>query len=217
MHLRNFSCLFLVVSIRFLVVTKDNWDCFRSSIAEPPLSALSKSKPSRTTSLTSEWILSAIESFISHKNTNKNQTAGAFHTWICCGIGRTLAFLRTEHSYCKRVLENAKNIYAQTLQDKVDNKNFGFCRFWKILNAILSRDKLAVPYTINGPEIISSSLDKAKLFVMNFEAIYYLISPHQNFVISQSILDSKKATDSDKIPVVVLKDLDPQHFLSISV
>lgn len=82
----------------------------------------------------------------------------------------TLTLFRTASNHFKRVLENGKSIYGQAVQAKVENKKLGSLQFWKIVNAILNRGKPSVPSIINGPEVISSLPDKAKLLAMNFAA-----------------------------------------------
>ena len=41
-------------------------------------------------------------------------------------------------------------------------------RDWQIANSVLNKGKSAVPPLFNGPEVLSSASDKAKLFAENF-------------------------------------------------
>ena len=40
--------------------------------------------------------------------------------------------------------------------------------FWRIANSVLNKGKSAIPPLFNGPEVLSSTSDKAKLFAENF-------------------------------------------------
>ena len=40
--------------------------------------------------------------------------------------------------------------------------------FWGIANSVLNKSKSAIPPLFNGPEVLSSTSDKAKLFAENF-------------------------------------------------
>lgn len=75
---------------------------------------------------------------------------------------------RTDRNLCQRILGNAKWCYTQAVQAKIEKKQIGSREFWKIINQIMNGNKAAVPIIINGPEVISSSLDKAKLIASIF-------------------------------------------------
>ena len=47
-------------------------------------------------------------------------------------------------------------------------RNFGSHNFWQIANSVLNKGKSAIPPLFNGPELLSSVSDKAKLFPENF-------------------------------------------------
>ena len=102
---------------------------------------------------------------------------------------------------------------------------FGEC------NSVLNKGKSAIPPLFNGPEVLSSASDKAKLFAKNFSKNSNLddsgislpvfpsrtnlklhnisITPKMvNKVITN--LDSSKASGPDCIPVVVLKNCEPE-------
>ena len=40
--------------------------------------------------------------------------------------------------------------------------------FWQIANSVLNKGKSAIPPLFNGPEVLSSASDKAKVFSVNF-------------------------------------------------
>ena len=45
-----------------------------------------------------------------------------------------------------------------------DFKKLGPPDFWQIADSVLNKDKSAIPPLFNGPEVMSSAFDKAKLF-----------------------------------------------------
>ena len=67
---------------------------------------------------------------------------------------------RQVSNHCKRVLEAAKLAYA--------NKTKEFITSQKLANSVLNKGKSAIPPLFNGPEVLSSASDKAKLFPENF-------------------------------------------------
>ena len=47
-------------------------------------------------------------------------------------------------------------------------RNLALVNFWGIANSVLNKSKSAIPPLFNGPEVLSSTSDKAKLFAENF-------------------------------------------------
>ena len=92
----------------------------------------------------------------------------------------------------KRVLEAAKLAYATKTKESITFQKLDSQDFWRIANSLLNKGKSAIPPLFNGPEVLSSASDKAKLFEK---------------VITN--LDSSKASGPDCIPVVVLKNCEP--------
>ena len=68
---------------------------------------------------------------------------------------------RQASNRCKRVLEAAKLAYANKTKESIRD-------FWRIANSVLNKGKSAIPPLFNGPEVLSSASDKAKLFAENF-------------------------------------------------
>ena len=131
----------------------------------------------------------------------------------------------------KRVLEAAKLAYDDKTKQSITFQKFGSCDFWRIANSILNKGKSAIPPLFNGPEVLSSALDKAKLFPENFSqnsnlddsGILLPVFPsrtnlklHNISVTSKMVkkvimnLDLSKASGPDRIPVVVLKHYEPK-------
>ena len=68
----------------------------------------------------------------------------------------------------KRVLEAAKLAYANKTKKVHFSQKLGSHDFWQIANSVLNQGKSAIPPLFNGPEVLSSASDKAKLFGEKF-------------------------------------------------
>ena len=75
---------------------------------------------------------------------------------------------RQASNRCKRVLEAAKLTYANKTRESITYQKLGPHDFWRIANGVLNKGKSAIPPLFNGPEVLSSASDKAKLFAENF-------------------------------------------------
>ena len=75
---------------------------------------------------------------------------------------------------CKRVLEAAKFACANKTKESITSQKLGSGDFWQIANSVLNRGKSAIPPLFNGPDVLSSASDKAKLFAENFSMNSYL-------------------------------------------
>ena len=53
-------------------------------------------------------------------------------------------------------------------QESITSQKLGSRDFWRIANSVLSKVKSAIPSLFNGPGVLSSASDKAKLFAENF-------------------------------------------------
>ena len=139
-------------------------------------------------------------------------------------------------NHCKRVLEAAKLVYANKTKESITSQKLGSRDFWRIANSVLNKGKSAIPPLFNGPEVLSSASDKAKLFAGNFSknsnldgsgiSLSVFLSRTNLKLCSISVtpkmvkkltknLDLSNASGPDCIPVVVLKNWESG--LSISV
>ena len=75
---------------------------------------------------------------------------------------------RQARNHWKRVLEAAKLAYANKTKESITSQKLGSPDFWRIANSVLNKGKSAIPPLFNGPEVLSSASDKAKLFAKNF-------------------------------------------------
>ena len=103
--------------------------------------------------------------------------------------------------------------------------------FRQITNSVLNKGKSALPPLFNGPEVLSSASDKAKLITKNLcessnldvSSISLPIFPsrtnlklHKISITPKMVkkvvtnLDSSKVPGLDSIPVVVLKNYEPE-------
>ena len=132
---------------------------------------------------------------------------------------------------CKRVLEAAKLAYANKTKESITSQRLGSRVFWRIANSILNKGKSAISPLFNGPEVLSSASEKAKLFAENFSLNSNLedsgislplfpsrtsLKLHNTSVTPKMVrkivmnLDLSKASGPDCIPVVVLKSCEPE-------
>ena len=116
-------------------------------------------------------------------------------------------------------------------QESITSQKLGSRDFWRIANSVLNKGKSAIPPLFNGPEVLSSASDKAKLFAESFSLNSNLddsgvslpvfpsrtnLKLHNISVTPKMVrkvvmnLDLSKASGSDCIPVVVLKNCEPE-------
>ena len=137
---------------------------------------------------------------------------------------------RQASNRCQRVLEAAKLAYANKTKEYITFQKLGSHDFWQIANSVLNKGKSAIPPLFNGPEVLPSASDKAKLFAENFSknsnlddsGISLPVFPSRtnrklhNISVTLRIVkkfimnfDLSKASSLDCIPVVVLKNCEP--------
>ena len=134
---------------------------------------------------------------------------------------------RQASNRCKRVPEAGKLAYATKTKESITSQKLGFRDFWRIANSVLNKGKSAIPPLFNGPEVLSSASDKAKNFSkksnLDDSGISLPVFPSRtnlklhNMSITPKMvkkvitnLDSSKASGPDCIPVVVLKNCEPE-------
>ena len=132
---------------------------------------------------------------------------------------------------CKRVLEAAKLAYANKTKNSITSQKLGSRDFWRIANSVLNKVKSAIPPLFNGPEVLPSASDKANLFPKNVsnnsnldDSGISLPAFHSrtnlklhNISITPTMvkkvitnLHASKLSGPDCIPVVVLKNCEPE-------
>ena len=171
-----------------------------------------------------EWVQVGIDVYIPH---HKYQVKPHSSPWFSAACAA--AIVHRNHSFhlyqqnksseskakfrqaSKRVLEAAKLAYATKTKESITSQKPGSQDFWRFANSALNKGRSATPPLFNGPEVLSSASDKAKLFAKNFSKnsnLEFLIPKMVKKVITN--LDSSKASGPDCIPVVVLKNCEPE-------
>ena len=125
----------------------------------------------------------------------------------------------------------AKLAYANKTREFNPSQKPGSRDFWRIVNSVLNKGKPAILSLFNGPEVLSSASDKAKLFAeddsnnsnLDDSGISLPVFPSRTNLKLHNIsvtpkmdkkvkvnLDFSKAFGLDCIPVVVLKNCEPE-------
>ena len=155
----------------------------------------------------------------------------SFHLYQQNKSSESKAKFRQASNHCRKVLEAAKLAYVTKTKESITSQKLCSWDFWRIANSALSKVKSTIPPLFNGPEVLSSASVKVKLFGKNFYENFNLddssislpVFPSRNNLKLHSIsitpkmvkqvimnLDSSKASDCDCIPVVVLKNCEPE-------
>ena len=139
--------------------------------------------------------------------------------------------VRQASDRCRRVLEAAGLACANRAEESIASQGLGSRDFWRIANSVLNKGKSAIPPLFNGPEVLSSASDKAKLFAENFSknsnlddsGISLPVFPSRTNLKLHTIsvtpkmvkkvimnLDLSKASGLDCIPMMVVKNYEPE-------
>ena len=70
---------------------------------------------------------------------------------------------RQARNLFKRFLEATKLAHANKTKESITSLKIGSRNFWRIVNSVLKKGKSAIPPLFNGPEVLPSASDKAKL------------------------------------------------------
>ena len=170
------------------------------------------------------WFSAACAAAIVHRN-------HFFHLYQQNKSSESKVKFRQANNRCKRVLEAAKLAYATKAKEPITSQKLGSQDFWRIANSVLNKGKSAIPPLFNGPEVLSSASDKAKLFTKNFSKNSNLddsgislpvfpsrtnLKPHKISITPKMVkkvitnLHSSKASGPDCIRLVVLKNCEPE-------
>ena len=172
----------------------------------------------------SPWFSAAFAAGIVHRN-------HFFHLYQREKSSDSKVKFRQASNLCKRVPEAAKLAYANKTKESITSQKLGSRVFWRIANSVLNKGKSAIPPLFNGSEVLSSASNKAKLFAENFSlnsnlddsGVSLPVFPSRtnlklhNISITPKMvrkvvtnLDLSKASGPDCIPVVVLKNCEPE-------
>ena len=138
---------------------------------------------------------------------------------------------RKTSNRCKRVFGTTKLAYANNTKEPITSQKLSSRDFWQIANSVLNKSKPAIALLFNGLEVLSFESGKTKSFAENLSknsnldgtGISLLVFPSRTNLNLHSIsstpkivkkvimnLDLSKASGSDCIPVVVLKNCESE-------
>ena len=138
---------------------------------------------------------------------------------------------RLASNLSKRVLEAAKLAYANKTKESITSQKLASRDFWPIASSVVNKGKSAVPPLFNSLEVLSFSSDKANLFAENFSkdsnvdnsGISLPVFPSRtnlkvhNISVTPKMVkkvitkfDLSKVAGPDGIPVLVLKNCEPE-------
>ena len=224
-----------------------DWDGLRDHLRDVPWEDIFKLGASAAASEFSQWVQVGIDVYIPH---SKYQVKPHSSPWFSAACAAAIVhknqffhlYQREKSSdskvkfsqannRCKKVLEAAKLAYANKTKESIISQKFGSRDFWQIANSVLNKGKSAIPPLFNGPDVLSSASDKAKVFAENFflnsnlddsgfSLPFFLsrtnfklhdicVTPKmvRKFVMN---LDLSKASGPTCIPVVVLKNCESE-------
>ena len=161
--------------------SRADWDGLRDHLRDVPWKDIFKLSASAAASEFCEWVQVGIDVYIipHHKYQVKPHSSPWFSAACAAAIvyrnhffrlyqqnksSESKVKFRQTSNHCKRVLEAAKLAYAAKTKESITSQKLGSRDFWRIANSVLNKGKSAIPPLFNGPEVLSSASDKAKLF-----------------------------------------------------
>ena len=164
--------------------SRADWDGLRDHLRDVPWEDIFKLGASAAASKFCEWVQVGTDVYIPHRKYQVKPHSSPWFSAACTAalVHRNHFFrlyqrekssnfkvkFRQDSNCCKRVLEAAKLAYAIKTKDSITSQRLGSRDFWRIANSVLNKGKSALPPLFNGPEVLSSASDKAKLFAENF-------------------------------------------------
>ena len=160
-----------------------DWDGLRDHLRDVPCVDVFKLGASAAASEFCEWFQVGIDVYRPHR---KYQVKPHLSPWFSAACAATAVHgnhffhlhqreksdskvkFRQASNRCKRILEAAKLTYANKTKESSTSQKLGSCDFWRIANSVLNKGKSAIPALFNGPEVLSSASDKAKMLPENF-------------------------------------------------
>ena len=161
-----------------------DWDGLDDHLRDVPWEDIFKLGASAAASEFFEWVQVGIDVYIPHRKYQVKPHSSPWFSAACAAaiVHRNHFFrlyqiekssdskvkFRQASNRCKRVLDAAKLAYANKTKESITSQKLGSRDFWQIANSVLNKGKSAIPPLFNGPEVLSSASDKAKLFAENF-------------------------------------------------
>ena len=163
--------------------SRADWGGLRDHLRDVPWEDIFKLGASAATSEFCEWAQVGIDVYIPYRKYQVKPHSSPWFSAACAAaIVHRNHFFRLHHrekssnskvkfrqvsNRCKRVLEAAKLAYANKTKGSIPSQKLGSHDFWRIANSVLNKDESAIPPLFNGPEVLSSASNKAKLFPEN--------------------------------------------------
>ena len=163
--------------------SRADWDGLRDNLRDVPWEDIFKLSASAAASECCEWVQVGIDAYIPYRKYQIKPHSSPWFSAACAAaiVHRNHFFrlyqrekssdskvkFRQASNRCKRVFETAKLTYANKTKESITFQKLGFRDFWQIANSVLNKSKSAIPPLFNGPEVLSSASDKAKLFAEN--------------------------------------------------
>ena len=155
-------------------------------------------------------------------------------SWLQAGIDAFVPLLKQSNSVenkrlfayarnnCKRIIHDAKSKYQDRIHNRLTSHKVGSRDFWRIYNSFANKGKSSIPPLFHGPEVLTSSKDKANSTLDDSGHLLPDFAPMTNPRLDTSPITSKKvatviarldpskATGPDGIPVIVLQKCSPE-------
>ena len=160
-----------------------DWDGLRDHLGDVPWEDIFKLSASAAASEFCEWVQVGIDVYIPHR---KYQVKPHSTPWFSAASAAAIVHrnhffrlyqqnksseskvkFRQASNHCKKVLEAAKLAYTTKAKESITSQKLGSRDFWGIGNSVLKKGKSVIPPLFNGPEVLYSASDKAKLFAKN--------------------------------------------------
>ena len=163
------------------------------------------------------WYTPACAAAIAHRN--------HFLKYYLSGTLNSKRFFHEARNRWKRVLEDVKQHYANSVAGSISTQRVSSRDFWPIANSVL---KSSIPPLFHGPKVLTSPRGKSNLFADKFVSnstlndeghILPAFPSSTTTVVSNPLITPKKiartifaskATGPDGIPAIVLKMCSPE-------
>ena len=228
--------------------SRGDWDGLRDHLRDVPWKDIFKLRASAAASEFCQWVQVGIDVYMPHRKYQVKPPSSPWFSAACavaivhknhffCLYRREKSSdskvkLRQSSNRCKRVLGAAKLAYANKTKESITDQNVALVTSGELLIVFSTKvNLLYIPPLFNGPEVLSSASEKAKLFAENFSlnpnlddsGVSLPVFPSRtnlklhNISITPEMvrkvvmnLDLSKKSGPDCIPVVVLENCEPE-------
>ena len=160
--------------------SRADWDGLRDHLRDVPWEDIFKLSASAAASEFCKWVQVGIDVYIPHR---KYQVKPHSSPWFSAACAAAIVYrnhffrlyqqnkssdskvkFRRASNRCKRVLEATNIAYANKTKESITSQKLGFQEFCRIGYSVLNKGKSAITPLFNGPGVLSSASDQAKLF-----------------------------------------------------